>query len=439
MEHLADSKLMSIQRISGATREEKFKEIGRLVRHAVEGTKRGQSFETCCEDVPLSLVPLIRVLVGSKLRLHSFIIESLKSRDNYVIEQALRARWFYDGSDKFVTNYENFAEQLFPYISACTRRKIVKRLAICLSDTCLAEEFFHGFVSNHGIKEAAPLLVACGADFIYDSIVKHKIILDNRLITALFHKYPNTVIRYLKFINPSNSWSQYMDTVDGHELYQSFMPLLINDYPEIFMDFQNMLHLSNTLGNKRTMLLLNKGRQLFIQRPRGVISILPFKLVYRNLSAEEFETMFGNLFPSRMDIFDLKDIMSYLEYYPKDKQVDLLLRKFKEAYGYDMFDEITLVTSSLLLLLPEEERHKQVRRIIDGHMKVEMLDSETSYWCYLPTREAIPAIKIQIGQEWKAKKKKRLFYHLAYVCKLNNDLDALLDVLRFVTFDSFCL
>ncbi|XP_008204562.1 uncharacterized protein LOC100679744 isoform X1 [Nasonia vitripennis] len=439
MEHLSSSHLYAIQEIAGETRVEKFKEIGRIVSCVIAAIQRGCDFETAANagNVPKAIVPLIKVLVGVKIKSHEFIIEALKSDDIYLIIEALRARWFYDGSDKTITNYEYFSKNLLPYVSMSTRREIVKKLAVGLADkqVKLAEDFFDGFVATYGVQEATNFLPACRSDFIYEAIVKHKIVLSNKILKIIYRKYPEIALRYLKFTNPyerRDEIGRTMFRVIDINQYESFMPLLVTKHPEVFVNMQEICHTSASLGNRRTMMFLKNAKHLLIERPRDIIDLMPLKLICDNLTENEFETMFGNILENRWDMFNIDEMLNYLGYYPEDKKATLLRDKVKEKYGFDLYEKVEKMTPKFLLLLPKEERHALARRIIEVRHKVEVSDSDSSWWCYLPVEEAIPAMKMQIVKHWKPLKRKRLFSQLIYLCKLNENMEALLDVLRFV-------
>lgn len=439
MEHLPASHLYAIQKIPGETREEKFKEIGRIVSSIV-GAIQGESDFTSTvnsQNVPNALVPLIKVLVGLKIKSHTFIIEALKSDDIYLITEALKARWFYDGSNKFITNYRFYSTDVLPFTSASTRRKIVKRLSVCLGDNqiALAEDFFNGYAADYGPQEATSFLPACSSEFIYKAIVKHKISLSNKLLTMLYRKYPTIALRYLRFANPYEKKDEICRTmykvINMHD-YENFMPLLVSKHPDIFVTLQEISHTSGSLGNRRTLMFLKNAKELLIRRPRDIIDLMPFKLVCDNLTQEEFETMFGNILDDRWEMFHIDDMLNYLEYYPEHKRTTLLRNKVREKYGHDLFDKVEKMTSKFLLLLPKQERFDLARQIIKIRHKVEVSNPETSWWCYLPVEEAIPALKEQIANNWKSSKQQELFSQLIYVCKLNDNQEALLEVLRYV-------
>jgi hypothetical protein len=439
MDFLPSSQLYAIQQIPGKTRTEKFKEIGRIVNCIIQTIEEESDFTSAIhgQNVPNSLIPLIKVLVGVKIKSRTFIIDALKSDDIYLIIEALRARWFYDGSNKAITNYKYYSTEILPYVSMSTRRKIVKKLAVCLGNgqVELAENFFDGFVADYGVQEATNLLPACRSDFIYKAIVKYKIVLSNKVLKIIYRKYPELALSYLRFTNPYERRDEIDRTmfrvIDINE-YENFMPLLVTNHPEIFVSLQEICHTAGNLGNRRTRMFLKNAKGTLIEKPRDIIELLPFKLVCDNLKTEEFETMFGNILEDRWDMFNVDDMLNYLEYYPEDKKAALLRNKVKEKYGHDLYDKVEKLTSRFLLLLPQHERYILAWRIIEVRHKMEIMDTETSWWCYLPVQHAIPALQQQITKNWKSNKRQKLLSQLIYVCKINDNEAALLDVLRYI-------
>lgn len=438
MVNLKHTCLFAIQEIPGETREEKFKEIGQIVKRVAGAIEKNEDFDSAVNDlsVPLGLVPLVQVLVGVKIKNHEYVIKALKSDNEFLVTEALRARWFFDGSNESITNREFYSTELLPYVSMSTRRKIVKKLVVCLANEhTLAEDFFNHFVSTYGIHEAVNLLPACRSEFIYNAIVEHKIIFSNKLLKILYRKWPDLVVRYFKFMDPNERTSEINRTmfrILNIYDYETFMPMLLTKYPEMFVNMQEIHPTSPTLGNRRAAMLLKNAKEIFIQKPRGVIDLMPIKLVYDTLKPEEFETMFGNIFENQWDMFKLDYVMNYLEYYPEDKKAALIRKKVKERYGYDLYDKVEKLTSTYLLLLPKNERFELTRKIIEVKHRCDAPDYENTWWCYLPLEDAISSLKIQIAKNWKSNKRQSLFSQLVYVCKLNENLEALLGVLQYI-------
>jgi len=430
--------LVAIQKIPGETREEKFKEIGQIVKRVAGAIEKNVDFDCAVNDqsVPLGLVPLVQVLVGVKIKNHDYVIEALKSDNVFLVTEALRARWFFNGSNEAITNQNFYAAKLLPYVSMCTRRKIVKRLVVGLANKhTLAEDFFNHFVSTYGIHEAINLLPACRSEFIYDTIVEHKILFSNKMLKILYRRYPDLVVQYFKFMDPnerSNEINRTMFRMLNIYDYETFLPLLLTKHPDIFVNMQEIHPTSPTLKNRRAAMLLKNAKEIFIEKPRGIIDLLPIKLVYDTLKPDEFETMFGNIFEKQWDMFKVDYVMNYLEYYPQDKKAALIRNKVKEKYGYDLYDKVEKLTSTYLLLLPKNERYELTRKIIESRHRCDSPDYETTWWCYLPLKDAISSLKIQIVKNWKSSKRQSFFSQLIYVCKLNESLEALLDVLRYV-------
>ncbi|KAJ8674937.1 hypothetical protein QAD02_010723, partial [Eretmocerus hayati] len=438
MHQLNSSWLYAIQEITGETREDKFKNIGRIVDAILKDIQDDTEILSAAKlyDVPVALVPFVRTLVGVKMKSFTVITEALKSDNSSLIVEALRARWFYNGSNRDVTNFKNFSTELFPYVSMSTRREIVKRLSVCLAEkTDLAEEFFEGLVTNYGVQEATTILPACRSDFIQDAIIKHKIILSCKLLKILFRKYPEIGVRYLKFANPDGRTDEISRTmfrmIDIYE-YESFMPLIMLKYPDLFVSMQEIYPTMPTVGNKRAKLFLKNAKHVLIKKPKGTIELLPIKMVCDMLTQAEFETMIGNILEDHWDMFKLDYMLNYLEYYPEEKRASLIRSKVKEKYGYDLHEKVEKVTPRYLLLVSKEDRHLLARRIVDNRHKIEYPDTETSWWCYLPVDEAIQALKLQISKNWRSNKRQNYFSQLIYVCKLNENKEALIGVLKYV-------
>ncbi|XP_014207637.1 uncharacterized protein LOC106638791 [Copidosoma floridanum] len=435
MEILSTSYVYNIQDIPGDTRAEKFKFIGQIVKSICAQDDVDFEISVKKNNVSGVIVPLIKVLVGVKTHNSEFIIEALKSDDTYLINEALRARWFYDGSNKLLTNYKYFSSIVFPFVSMKTRREIVKKLSVCLGgqQTGVAADFFNGFVTDYRMQEAVSFLPNCTSEFIYDAIVKYEIVLTNKLLKKLYRNHSEVVVKYLNFFNPykTDLISRTMFRLLDASKYENFVPMLIPKHPEIFLIMQEIHHISSNLGNRRAKMLFKEAKHIFIQNPRNIIQLVPLKLIYDSLTLEEFEMMFGNLLEECWDMFLMDEIIGYLEYYPEEKRASLLREKVMEKYGRDLFEEVDKIIPKFLLFLPKEKRFALARKIVNEQHKMPLTDCEISWWCYLPINEAIPALKAKILRNWKSNKH-QIFSQMIYVCKLNESTEALLDVLQFV-------
>lgn len=418
--------LRAIQKIPGDTAGEKWRWIGRLAA-------RYQSSRDL-EQLPAELLPILRVEVAVRKKRHEDITSALKCEDSMIINRALKASWFFDGSHKIV-DVSYFCEHLFPYVSVNVRTRIVHTLAHRLSgkNPIFAQQMFTAVSSVYDVRTAYPLIIACDEAFAYKTIVEKELVLPIEIANKIFRKNANLMVRFLKLLKPCElSATERTAFAIGIDRYKSFLPKLIKKRLEAFVELCEIHEPNIVLSNTCAEIFLKKAQQHLIRNPLLFVRILPLKKINENL----MESIFPNLLPAEMSSFDTDTMLDYLKHYPRNKKYDLLRKSYKNKYHTELLDEMKNVTSVLLPLLSAEERVKQARIKIEKenleniHHEYTM-NYKTVWICYLPVNEAIPILKEKINKTPNESDRLTLILQMIYTCKINEDDDALLDTLTY--------
>ncbi|XP_033334701.2 uncharacterized protein LOC117225336 [Megalopta genalis] len=430
--------LNAIQLIPGETIGEKYRWIATLIKERISECN---SLEEIVEGtkVPRLLAPLIQVKTAQILIKqdsknqdnYKAISEALKSEDTEVVTEAFRVRSFFDGSNKTFTNVEYFLNQLFPFVSLNIRNRIIKNLSIRLKEPALAEEFFNAIAATYSLEQALPLLPACSESFTYDTIVKRRIVLSRKLVQAIFHKNPDLIVRYFKLSNP-------MVKPDCRNLHKvdircmcDFLAALIKKRLSAFVELYEMHEeapMLVKLSRKRAVCFLKNGKDHLLRKPKLFIDLVPLQMI----SATRMEIMFPKLFPEERANFHTDSMLDYLAYYPEEKKVDLLIKSYRDVYGENILDESNQVTSKLMWLLPADERIRQAKIKIEKGIRHHISDYRQTWRCYLLTKDTIPKIKEEIAMTPEIDLRAILASQMICNCRVNNDDQALLEVLTYV-------
>ncbi|KAK0071267.1 hypothetical protein PV325_013214, partial [Microctonus aethiopoides] len=436
--------LQAIQNVAGSTPGEKYKTLDRIAREIV-ALSQGQNDTIQVQlslKVPEVLVPLVKVEIAKILRQPDGIVEALTSDDISIFHRALQAKWFFDGSIESVTDIHYFQDRIFSCISIKNRCKVIAKLSIYLAankkyDT--AEEFYETLSDLYGVKVSEPFLLACSESFVWESIIKRQLVLSVRIVGQLYQKYPDIIVKYLQLSKPSDEPYQRNFHVISICHYIDFLPRLISKHVNIYADLivANSV-ITKILSRKCTDKFLKHGTDNLIQTPNKFVSIMNLKSVTSKLTKEQFKLLFRNLFlinkSDKYFKFSFMKMYNYLQYYPSDEKVSLILSTYEEVYNSSFLDRDDLIGSEVLNLLSPDDRVKVARK------KLEKDPSwcTTFYWfsglwrCYLPISESIPIIKNKIDETSIAQHRRELLRQLIYSCKVNNDEDALLNVLEYI-------
>lgn len=422
--------LRAIQKVPGDTPSEKLSWMNKC---ALEQTGENQ--------IPVELLPLYRVEVAVRKKNYVEITAALKSENLTLVNRALKAAWYFDGSYKKVIDDAYFIEHIFPYVPVNTRKRIVNALAYRTinRDPEFAQRMFTAVTTFFDIQTAYPLLLASGEEFAYKTIVEKEHALPCRMMKKLWRAYPNLVIRYLKLLPPRSLDSPPENDrllkpfgVTIHK-YKSFLPNLVKkrvkDFAELCEINQHSLpriELSNTAAE----VFLKKGHSYFVKNPLLYIDMLP----YKKISAEVMKTIFPSLLPKKKSNFDTDRMLEYLNYYPKDKRWKLFYKSYETVYDTELVKDKKNITFKLLQVLPADERVKLARFLIDNDTNQERVDNnnyEKCLMCYLPTDEVIPTLKEKINYTSDITERRNYILQMFYNCKVNDDNDALADTLAY--------
>ncbi|XP_043593199.1 uncharacterized protein LOC122572376 [Bombus pyrosoma] len=432
--------LHAIQAVPGDTPGEKFRWIAKFIQQRLSVSNDLEDLES--EEIPKPLVPLVQVQAAIMLNkadpknqsTYEAIAEALKSEDELVVNEALKAKNFFNGTNEAITNNKYFFENLFPYVSLNTRVRIIKTLALRLAprNSELAEEFFLSIDSFYGLEQALPLLLACSESFVYNTIIEKRIGLSRRMVKLFFRKNPNFVVRYLRLSKPTtSSCARKLPSVNIHEftdILAALVKIQLNSFAELYE-----MHEENPpilfLSNKGVEAFLKNGREYLERKTKLYIDILPLK----SISNCYMEAIFPKLFPDNIRDVDTDEMLKYLRYYRQDKKVDLFLRSYQKVYNKNILNDPGKITANLLEILHPEERIKQAKIKLNSKTAALTKSENIVTWeCFLGIKESLPLFEEEMCKATEMEHRARIACKMIHSCKINNDISALLKVLMFL-------
>ncbi|XP_075222320.1 uncharacterized protein LOC142324946 isoform X3 [Lycorma delicatula] len=424
---LQGSVLQAIQDIPGDTKAKKLKYI---CEKGNEIADKGTGWES----VPESVHYLVNVEVSKRLKESEHIIKLLNCEDAYLVKRVLYIDNLFSDKCNLLRSFDYFYQEILSNVSVETRNRVIKKVADDLMgrDPKLAEEFFIGMTRTYGVKSALKILLSCSEDFIYDQIMKYKIILYVDLVKELYIKHPSIAIKYLKLsiYNENNVRRKLHDV--RIENYVNFLPYLIKDHFEEFFELYNSSNSCKSirLSKKKTKFFLKKGLALLKEEPNNYLQILNLELVTKRLRAEDFHVVIAGMFPDEIKDYKVDDIFNLLRYYSSSKKVPLIRSIFNEIYGDDLYNFPEKVSADMLLVLPTDDRIRLARLKLEQDPEPPA-DFKTSWRCYLSAEEAIPLLRKEISESSSDEDRLKLLKEMIYVCKVNDNKAALLKVLNY--------
>ncbi|KAH0534639.1 hypothetical protein KQX54_006108 [Cotesia glomerata] len=427
--------LSGIQKIPGSKLSEKFDALNRIAKKVVESKSKNQDALNL-KEVPEALKPLVQVEIARLLRQPHGIVDALKSDDSVVFSRAIKVKWFFNGSIEACSTVQYYQTHILPYVPLQSRFKIIKTLGDNLGEkSAIAEKFYVSLCEMYGEKQAYPLLKACSESFIWNRITEHGVRLDNRIVRFLFYKYPELIVKYLKLSKKSSDPFERNFKQVEQSTFTDFLPRLLKRYPKSFVELLEVhdCSFSVKLSNTRTELFLVKCIDALLKNAKLFLPVLDLKTVTKKLNEEQFKNIFPQLFPQDLDSFEFDELLKYLEFVPIGKKLPLMLSAFKEVYKLNLLDCTEKITPEALKLLPRDERIKQAKVKMEKEPSDEFFFSDRSWICYLAPEESVEHIKTLIKLTSDENKWLHLINQLVYICYVNTDNNALLEVLKYIT------
>nr|XP_012221294.1 PREDICTED: uncharacterized protein LOC105671586 [Linepithema humile] len=432
--------LQAIQTIPGNTASEKQQWIGKSASHELHVTQD-------LKQLSLEAISILLLEVAVKHRRHEDITLALRSDDWTIVNRALKATWFFNGSQEII-DAEYFSKRVFPYISRLTKTRVVCTLASCIKNPSFAEAIFNALTITYNVETALPLLMICDQEFIYATIVEKKLILPVHIFKKIYYKNPEFGVRLLK------------EYIGHHKMYrfcnrQRSLNISARNSPQnIIQEYQCILH---TLAKKRSMEFVNivqnviqtvnlcdkigvlskkcakkflkKAKTAVIGYPHFYMPMLPSQLI----NAELLEMMFPGLMKYYCRHFFCTDkMLKYLKDYPEDKRLEILFETYRDLYQHELLDKVENVTPALLKILPIEKRIMFTQNMVIYNLFNNLRSYEKSPLCYLSVDKAIPIFKRLMRSVRTQLSTLDLILKMIYTCKVNNDEDELYNVLSYI-------
>jgi len=433
------SYLKAIQALPGDTSSEKQKWFMKLAFGPLDSGD--------VKQLPAGLQPLLQLEIAAREKRHEDIASALKSEDRIMVNRALKAAWFFNGSYKNVVNVEYFHE-LFRHVCVDTRLKIVKMLSYLLTNRLemeFAKQLFQMIKSIFGIYPAYPLIAACDKEFISSTIKSSHFMLPNKIVFKIFQRHPDVIIDLLEkqhYDEENRRTNKCCINTISLNVYKILLPMILKQQPITFTKLyeKHNVRLYN-LSKKCTNVLLSKCEEQMIRKPSLYINLVSPTKINNWL----MKKMIYNLLPSDILEYNTDYILRFISHYSPKEAYTLLSKSYKDKYGTDILSDTKNITPDLIMLLPKEERIEQARRLIEEKDSSDQVSGqmseyrtcnydyncEYSWFCYLPIDETIPILKQKINTTTQITERIVYSQQMIYSCKINKDDDALLDTLKY--------
>lgn len=408
IQQLVDAFHRSLEGITVAERKKSFHSY----LHLLNTSTNGDSEKVAA--VVDNIVPknfwedILKVDIILHFQLFAKSLEILKSDNRLFIAKLLKSAWFIR---KLIDNFtpEQFVSELFSFTSVSTRVRIINKLIKCNKDEEFSKQLFTAYSDKYGLFAAKQLLPMCPIEVVEDIVFDKKI----KLSTATVHKVIGKNVKLSKhflkeYENKSNV--KYIASTNLQLLY----PILQDEDIEINTRF----------GKSITHRVVKKFKSYVTENLEKCLRILKQKRMYFDLKGE-YEQLVYKLMTEKT-IEHYTDFMESLSPLPKQKRLQLYLNGLKEVAKCTLEEQPEYINEAFLDLCENPNDRDKFAQLKYNTEK------EVRWIKYMLIDHSIPLLKEKISLAPKPHNRQQMVEAMVETCRINNDTNALLDVLKYV-------
>nr|XP_022903404.1 uncharacterized protein LOC111415784 [Onthophagus taurus] len=354
-------------------------------------------------------------------QLESSIVDVLKTGNDAAVGRILK-NWKYFKNLLNKMSVDDFVDNFLPKLSYKTSMKVIKIIGKNINDNPkLADDLFNRLEEKCGIKTAIILLHCCSLNLIKDKCSKYILHLSCRSLLEIYKKHPEFLEFYFELM-----------------IKTKHKNVTISNYTKIFK------YIARTRSNIPFFWRLNKNYQFFYYiGSRGAMKLLPTKermikhsffnpqtlitgkhLLNAARKVDMHKELILKSYPNNISdyIRDISPNNSPIIYMPRKQIFPLLQELFMKMYKENFDDYVYLINGDFLQYFTTEEREYVLDKISD----------KEDFLHYYPINRSIPIVKEKLKSANDPDTRLDLIRTLYKTCNINNDVKALLEVLKFV-------
>ncbi|XP_072391596.1 uncharacterized protein [Diabrotica undecimpunctata] len=343
------------------------------------------------------------------------LLEVLKEGNDVYISKILKQAWFFQNIFENVEP-EAFVTEFLPHVSYAVKKKFLNRVSNHWNEQKI-DSLFEALLKKYGLPLAASVLHKCSPTKIQSAIVEHDLELNSNQVLNIYNKSEDLFMFYVNF-----KQKDYSD-------WKVLKNIAIKN-PELVLQLQREKKIClNRVGRRTSKKIFNMANYDILKDSEYYLQFLNNAVVIQKLG-KNFETLFRNLFPNQLDRVISCRSCTLLNYYPKNKRWDLLNQTFIEKFNGQELKDLLLVFHSMIQLNPPREI---VELWAEAHYNEQKI-GYSHFLKYYPPSKAVPMLKEKINVTSDLNERLNLVLLLIETCSNSEDLDALVEVLKYICF-----
>ncbi|KAJ3658699.1 hypothetical protein Zmor_010424 [Zophobas morio] len=413
MATVADHFLNKFQTIEGTTiavRKKNFfkllQEIAPLVKDNVEAL----------DAITLNLNPrtylesLFRVDFLIYFRRSQELLDLLKEGNNVFVSKVAKQVWFFEEVLGDVPANQ-LVNEILPCMSFSVRMKVLRKLSR-FSQSEKFDEIFDALVTRYGIYLASQFITGCGPYKIRQIFTDYPVKLTIKQLKILYSKDPQLIDFYFTATNTSVYRCEYSKL--RKFIYDRTWFENLNDRDEICIQ----------LGRRATKKFVMLKKDEIIKNPYQ-FNYLDMRTVLRKIGRDSVQ-LFRNALPEQIPKYLINSDWLFRSF-PKKYHYSLFIKTFQDHYKIKLADHPAVISEQLLIIIPDNIERAALAKVL-----VDTGDNE--YLKYLPIEDSVRLIKEIINVTSDAKERGKLIKCLTETCHINNNMQALFEVMKYFCF-----
>ncbi|KAJ3651299.1 hypothetical protein Zmor_017349 [Zophobas morio] len=340
------------------------------------------------------------------------LLNILKQGNDVFVSKIVKQVWFFKEVFGDVPAHQ-LVNEILPCMSFSVRMKILRKLSrFSLSEKF--DEIYDALVNRYGLYFASQFITGCSPAKVRQILIENPVKLTSTQLKNLYLKDSQLIDFYFSY-NKSSFDSQ---------VYERLIRFIFNNDHALFDYLKCKYKLCTHLGRRAT--------KKFVMLKKDEIIKNPYKFDYINMEAVlrkiggDSVLLFRNALPEQIpDHFINSDWL--FRSFPKKYHYSLFIKTFQDHYKIKLADHPAIISEELLKIIPDnKERAALAKVLVDtGH---------DEYLKYLLIEDSVRLIKEIINVTSDIKERGKLIKCVIETCRINNDIPALFDVMKYFCF-----
>ncbi|XP_056638753.1 uncharacterized protein LOC130446483 [Diorhabda sublineata] len=348
------------------------------------------------------------------------LLEILKQGNEVYISKILKQGWLV-GSAFDNMDIVKFVYEFLPCLSFSMRKKLLNKISKCWPEEKM-DVLFDAVNKKYGYAVSTAILHKCSVSKIKSELEENEILFRPNQVLNIYKKSEELFEFYLMHFNKIT-----------HTIYEEDKVIhkVACKNPELLLSLEKKGQIKLfKIGRRTSKNMVTIAKDDIPKDSERYLKFLNKSVLIKKLG-NNFLPIYKQLFPRNfLQLNAYCSSVRLLQYYPKNARWNLFQKTCNEIFPNKSLYDIVLKFRSLQTLNPPKEI---TLKWAEAHYDQQERNF-TEFLKYYEPSKAVPLIKDKINVSSNITERKSLLCLLISVCKENNDLNTLEEVLKYICF-----